>query len=245
LLAYFLHWGLFGTLCIQLYLYYEAFPNDRAANKYLVYGVCSIEIVQTMLVTHDGFAMFAYGFGNVEALTTMYFNWLTVPIMSGITAFIGQSFYAFRIHVLSKRWILPGLIVCISLTSTVGGIITGVYSFEGASSSVPANPRLQVWCGASALSDILIAISMTYFLTRHNTSFRQTRVLISRLVRLTIETGSITALVALANLMLFFAYPGQSFYATPALIMPKLYANTILVVLNARFEITGGRSAST
>ncbi len=35
-----------------------------------------------MLVTHDAFAMFGYGFGDIETLTDMHFNWLTVPIMS-------------------------------------------------------------------------------------------------------------------------------------------------------------------
>jgi hypothetical protein len=48
--------------------------------------------------------------------------------------------------------------------------------------------------------------------------------------------------VALANLILFFAFPGKAYYTTPGFIMPKLYANSILAVLNARFRIVGGRA---
>ncbi len=39
-----------------------------------------------MLVTHDALAMFGYGFGDLEALTRMDFNWLVVPVMGGVGA---------------------------------------------------------------------------------------------------------------------------------------------------------------
>ncbi|KAJ7153927.1 hypothetical protein C8R43DRAFT_1186753 [Mycena crocata] len=241
-----LHWGLFGTLTIQIYLYYQAFPKDRSFNKYLVYGIYLFEFVQTMLVTHSAFATFGYGFGNVAALTNMHFAWLTVPIMSGIVAFVGQSFYAYRLHVLSKSWGLSIVIIAVSLTSTGGALATGVFSYQVDDVTLLNNRKTStavgIWCGGSALCDILIAVAMTYYLAKSDTGFRQTRVLISKLIRLTIETGSITALCALANLILFFAFPGTAYYGTPALLMPKIYANTILAVLNARFQILGGRA---
>ncbi|PBK61346.1 hypothetical protein ARMSODRAFT_669717 [Armillaria solidipes] len=244
-----LHWGLFGTLSVQLYLYYLAFPKDRTFTKSLVYGIYIVEFAQTMLVTHDAFAMFGYGFGDIETLTDMHFNWLTVPIMSAAAACVGQGFYAYRIFILSKSRIIPILVICVSLTSSVAAIITGVYSFQ-AGSIIKLNNRktsvaVGIWCGASALCDIVIAICMTYYLMRRDTGFRQTRILVTKLIRLTIETGSVTAVVALLNLILFYAFPRQTFYGTPALIMPKLYANTVYMVLNSRIRILGGRDTYT
>lgn len=49
-------------------------------------------------------------------------------------------------------------------------------------------------------------------------------------------------MIALAYLILFFAFPGRTYYVAPGLIMPKIYANSIMAVLNARFNIVGGRS---
>ncbi|KAF8142933.1 hypothetical protein K438DRAFT_1634528, partial [Mycena galopus ATCC 62051] len=247
IVAYLLHWGLFGTLSIQLYLYYQAFPNDRLSNKCLVYGVYIVELAQTILVTHDAFSNFGYGFGNLSALTNMHFDWLTVPIMSGFAvACVGQSFYAYRVYILSKSKITPILIVAVSLTSMVGALITGAFSFIAGDITRLNNRRTStavgVWCAGSAACDILIATCMTYYLMKGGSGYRQTRVLISKLIRLTVETGSITAVVALSNLILFFAFPGKTYYTTPALIMPKLYANTILAVLNSRFQILGGRA---
>ncbi|KAJ6503140.1 hypothetical protein DFH09DRAFT_864789, partial [Mycena vulgaris] len=98
-----------------------------------------------------------------------------------------------------------------------------------------------VWCGASALSDIIIAVCMTYYLSKYDTGFRQTCALVSKLVRLTIETGSLTALVALITVTLFLTFPDRHFFTTPAALMPTLYTNSILVILNARIQIIGGR----
>ncbi|KAK0459340.1 uncharacterized protein EV420DRAFT_316303 [Desarmillaria tabescens] len=249
IVAALLHWGLFGTLSVQLYLYYLAFPNDRNFTKYLVYGIYIVEFVQTMFVTHDAFAEFGYGFGDIVALTDVHFNWFAVPIMSGVVACVGQVFYAYRIFILSKSQIVPIFVICLSLTSSVAAIITGAYSFE-AGNIIELNKRkfdiaAGIWCSASALCDIVIAICMAYYLMRSSTDFRRTQILLTKLIRLTIETGSVTAAVALVAVTLFFVFPHQTFYTTPALLIPKLYANTVFMVLNLRMRIMGGRDTYT
>ncbi|KAK0474414.1 hypothetical protein IW261DRAFT_1341552, partial [Armillaria novae-zelandiae] len=107
IVGYLLHWGLFGTLSVQL-----SFPNDKKFTKYLVYGIYIIEFVQMVLYTHDAFAEFGYSFGDVEALIAMNFNWLTLPAV----ACIGQVFYAYRIFILSKSRIVPLFISCVRFT---------------------------------------------------------------------------------------------------------------------------------
>ncbi|PBK86537.1 hypothetical protein ARMGADRAFT_1086385 [Armillaria gallica] len=249
IIAFLLHWGLFGTLSMQLYLYYLAFPKDRKITKYLVYGVYIVEFVQTMLFTHDAFAMFGYGFGDIKALVRMNFNWLTIPIMTAAVAFVGQVFYAYRIFILSKSRVVPIFIICVSLTSSVAGIITGVYGFQADDITELNNLKMYIavgiLCGASALCDIIIAICMTYYLQRSTTGFRSTQMVVMKLIRLTVETGSVTAVVALLSFILFFAFPHQTFYGTPSIIIPKLYANAVLMVLNSRIRIVGGRDTDT
>ncbi|KAK0451660.1 hypothetical protein EV421DRAFT_2031407 [Armillaria borealis] len=247
-----LNWGLFGTLSVQLYLYYLAFPNDRRFTKYLVYGIYVIELVQTVLVAHDLFAMLGYGFGDVDALTRINFRWLIVPIMSAVAACVGQFFYAYRIFVLSKSRKIAIFIICVSLTSSVAAMIKGTYSFQAGNTTKLNNRKTHIvagiWCGAAALCDILIAIYMTYYassfsflLMRRNSCFRRTQMLITKIIRLTIETGSVTAIVSLLSYILYIAFPHQTFYIAPALLVPKLYANAIYMVLNSRFQIIGGR----
>ncbi|KAK0486505.1 hypothetical protein IW261DRAFT_1393504 [Armillaria novae-zelandiae] len=249
IVAYLLHWGLFGTLSVQLYLYYLAFPMDRKFTKCLVYGIYFIEFAQTMIFTHDAFATFGPGFGDIETLTGMYSNWFTVPIMSAMSACIGQAFYAYRIFILSKSLLVPTFVICVSLTSLAAGIVGGVWFFPADNLTELNSPRISIaigiLCGAAALCDIIIAIFMTYYLIRGNTGFRGTQMLVTKLIRLIIETGSVTAVVALLSFVLFFAFPHQTFYRTSTLIVAKLYANSFCMVLNSRIRIIGGRETYT
>ncbi|KAK0236501.1 hypothetical protein EDD85DRAFT_1024777 [Armillaria nabsnona] len=237
-----LNWGLFGTLSVQL-----SFPNDSRLLKYLVYGIYVIESVQTIFVAHDTFAMFG-----------LNYNWITVPITSAVAAGVAQVFYAYRIFVVSISRIISIFIICISMTSSVAAMIAGISAFQ-AGVITKFNTRkisitIGIWCGASALCDIIIAICMTHYASsfslpdifidvdiipyltmRSTTNFRRTRILVTKIIRLTIETGSVTAVV------LFIALPHQNFsYMTFGVLVPKLYANTVYMV-NSRFQIIGGR----
>ncbi|KAF9010873.1 hypothetical protein BDZ89DRAFT_1078082, partial [Hymenopellis radicata] len=240
---------LFGTLTVQLYLYYEAFPQDRLFNKCLAYSIYILEFVQTVLVMHDAFATFGPGFGDVQAITDIHFEWFSIPVLSGLVAFVGQTFYAYHIYTFTTRRAFPVLIVAISLTSSIAGFVVGAFGFEAGSLTLLNNRRTYiftgVWCGGAALSDTLIATCMTYYLLQSDTGFRRTHALISKLIRLTIETGSVTALVAITTLVLFFALPGTMFEGCFALLIPKVYANMIFVVLNSRLRIVGGRATYT
>ncbi|KIJ36587.1 hypothetical protein M422DRAFT_124423, partial [Sphaerobolus stellatus SS14] len=100
-----------------------------------------------------------------------------------------------------------------------------------------------VWLAGSAACDVTIAISMTYYLSRKETHLKRTSAVINRLIRLTIETGSLTATVAIVDITLYLVFPHQDYHTAPALTLAKLYSNTLLVVFNSRLRIVGGRGS--
>ncbi|KAF7342775.1 hypothetical protein MSAN_01992700 [Mycena sanguinolenta] len=261
IIAHLADWALFATLTVQLYLYYQAFPNDRLFSKCLVYGVYSIQLVQIILSTADAFKMFGSHYGDVSALTQVDFAWFTVPFTIALDSIIVQSFYAFRIFILSKSRIIPAFIVLASTAVCVDGFIDAISTFKAGnlttlhgreisttfavctrvSETIPSLNTFLVLIPFDLLNPVLTGLQ----LTKTNTGFRRTNALVSKLIRLTIETGSLTAVVALTTLILFFAFPGQVYYTTLANIMPSMYANTMFAVLNSRFKIVGGRSTET
>ncbi|KAK0483070.1 hypothetical protein EDD18DRAFT_1084260 [Armillaria luteobubalina] len=241
--GFLLHWGLFGTLSIQLYLYYLAFPKDRRFVKYLVYGIYIVEMAQTILVTYNAYMILGYDFSGLDAFTDKHFNWLAVPIMGGIAASVGQGFYAYRIFILSRSRIVVAFITFVSLIGFVAAIIAGVCTFQEKYTDAH-DQRVDISIGilyaGYALCDIAIAICMTYYLMRSKPDLHCTQILVTKLIRLIIETGSLTAATALVIPILYFLFPQRTFYMTPALIVSKLYANTIYMVLNSRIRIMGG-----
>ncbi|KAG7444391.1 uncharacterized protein BT62DRAFT_240290 [Guyanagaster necrorhizus] len=233
------NWGLFGCLVVQIYFYYLNYSTDGPAVRGVVAFALVLEIVQTILVTHDAFITFCSQWGTPSALLQVGYIWLTLPIFGSLMSFIAQSFYAWRLHLLAKtRW-LPAIIILISLTQLIAGIVTGaiVIGINDVRDLHKSFKAASVWLAGTALCDIIIAMSMVIFLTRSKTGFHRTDVLLTRIIVVTIETGFASAIVALVDMILFLTFRDENWHLCTAMMLSKLYANSLLVVLNSRKRI--------
>jgi len=249
LIGYILNWGLFGVLSMQVYVYYLAFPKDRAAYKALVYGAFLLEATQTFLFTSSAFRTFATGFGNPAVLDQVDILWFSVPIMSGLVAFIAQGFYAYRITVLAQTKYIAGLIMLLSSLQLGGSIANGVDTkravlfshFLKRDSFITAG----IWEGGSAACNIVIAVCMTYYLQHHDTGVKKNPILLTKIIRMTIETGALTAIVALVTLILTFLPGRPMYYQASISVLGKIYANSMMVAFNSRMMIGSSSTTST
>ncbi|KAJ8087642.1 hypothetical protein PM082_006476 [Marasmius tenuissimus] len=245
LMGYLLNYGLYGVVCVQTYIYYTAFPNDKRIFRSLVYSVFAIDTIQTAMITYDAFQSFGYGYGNLDKLGRIGLLWLDLCFCDGIIAFMVQSYYAYRIRLLSdSKILLPGAIFITAFIQLVGAITAGSLA-----ATITYLSELRdrcfvgsiMWLAGSATCDVLIAISMAWVLSRKNSSYKETQDLIRRIIILTMETGSLTALAATADLIIFMGFPQLDVHITFTLTLAKLYSNSLLVSLNARVKIPGSR----
>ncbi|TFK80140.1 hypothetical protein K466DRAFT_605580 [Polyporus arcularius HHB13444] len=244
LVAIFLAWGLQGALVVQCYIYQTCFPNDRISFKLLVWGVFIWEWVQLGLVTQTYFDIYVYNYGSIASLTSYHSTWFSVPIMSAVVSFAVQCFFAWRIWVLSLSRLLTGIIIFFSFAQAAlevaGGIIIRLTDANAAHASLN-RPIVSTSLIVATVVDVLIAASMTYLLLRAKTGMKQSDAIIHKLARVGIETGAATAAVAFIYAVFFMTHQNDLLFECPALVLPKLYANTLLVSLNNRaFTFRGG-----
>ncbi|KAK0234839.1 hypothetical protein EDD85DRAFT_95216 [Armillaria nabsnona] len=253
LIGCFLSLILYGILCDQVYIYYISFPKDNLASKTVVYLLWLTETVQTVISIHDTFDTFCYDFGNLPGLNNVRLTWLTLPILSGFVGCIAQLFYAWRMYKFSKRarWLCIAISV-IAFVQFAAAICCGIQvRNSGHYSNLQKNSKVRVtatiWLGARALCDTAIALGMTYLSRRAQTGLKSNRILLSRLIRLTIETGTATAAIAAIDMALFLACPNNNYHTIPANCLVKMYSNTVLAVCNSRMtgRIRGGREDTT
>ncbi|KAK0218936.1 hypothetical protein IW262DRAFT_1066740 [Armillaria fumosa] len=248
LISCFLGLILYGILCDQVYIYYISFPNDYLVTKTVVYVLWLAETIQTVSNIIDTFDTFCYNFGNVSELDNVHLTWFTIPILSGFVGCVAQLFYAWRMYKFSKkaRWLCIMLSV-IAFAQFAAAICCGhlVRKYDRYS-DLQKNSEIKVaaviWLSGAALCDAAIALCMTYLLSRAQPGLKSTQALLSRLIRLAIETGTATAALALVNIALFLAYP-NNYHTVPAKCLIKMYSNTVLAVCNNRMtrRIRGGR----
>ncbi|KAF8879468.1 hypothetical protein BD779DRAFT_1150238 [Infundibulicybe gibba] len=244
LLGYLFNWGLYGILSVQVYLYYLAFPKDRLSTKCLVFGTYLVETIQTILITHDIYDSFGSGFGNLTVLGSIQLEWLGVPIISGIVACAVQIFFAYRIFILSRSKLLGSVVCVIAVTQCGAGIAQGIQALQlhdFSNAQTKAFVSCIIWGAGSAGCDIIITISMTYYLSKTEASFKSGCTWITRLIWLTIGTGAMTAVVATVGIALFLAFPQKTYFQTSSLIQAKLYSNTLVVIFNSRIRLVDGR----
>jgi len=214
----------------------------------LVGGIFLLETTQTILCTHDAFNAYAKGYGNLTALGSAQLEWLAVPIFSGIVSCAVQMYYGYRLQLLSGSKPLGLVIAAIALTQGTSAIVQGVQAFfigNFADLASKAFVSCIIWLAGSATCDVLIAISMTFVLLRKDTQIPQTHAMITRIVRLVVETGCLTALAATIDVTLFLSFKHQSYHACVALTLAKLYSNSLMVIFNSRLRIVDGRNSTT
>ncbi|KZT10009.1 uncharacterized protein LAESUDRAFT_796739, partial [Laetiporus sulphureus 93-53] len=219
ILGMFFNWALLGMLIVQVYIYYICFPRDRFAMKCFVYAVLAYEIVQTGLITADAFHNWVYGYGNIKALATFYNGWFSVPVMCGVLSAGVQSFFAWRIYMLSRAHVLvAGIVIICNILQMSAAIASGV----------------KAWLAGSAFTDIVIAVAMTYLLSRSKSGVKHSDAMVNRLITLVVETGSLTATVATIDLILFTVKPNTFLHMCPCFTVVVRYANTLLINFNNR-----------
>ncbi|KAJ3903778.1 hypothetical protein F5879DRAFT_1035242 [Lentinula edodes] len=90
------------------------------------------------------------------------------------------------------------------------------------------------WLASFAVTDILITVTLVWILWKKRTNIRATDDAVSRIIRLTVQTGAITAFSAILDVILFLAIPNTTVNFVWDFALSKLYTNALISILNAR-----------
>ncbi|OCH88471.1 hypothetical protein OBBRIDRAFT_88138 [Obba rivulosa] len=156
-----------------------------------------------------------------------------------------QLFFAWRVNTVSDGK-LAALFICVcSLCQWFGGLgtsiaLTKVHEFtEFRRFQVP----VAIWLVSSVLADMTITIILVKFLHQHKTGFPSIDDVVDKIIRLTVQTGLITTLCAIVDLIVFLSVP-SAFHLVFNLPLSKLYSNSLLSNLNSRtgWHLEGGNA---
>ncbi|KAB5592809.1 hypothetical protein CTheo_3729 [Ceratobasidium theobromae] len=151
-----------------------------------------------------------------------------------------QSFFAWRIIKLTGQkwlgcslWVLAFTQLVAGAIGTVGGFVVKDFA-RFRELKVPVT----VWLGTGTVTDVLITGVLIWYLHTHRTGYSKTDDVITKLIRLTMQTGLIVTIWAAINLFLYLFLPeGNNVYLFFQLPLCKLYTNTLMSTLNARVSL--------
>ncbi|KAJ7811635.1 hypothetical protein B0H14DRAFT_2859560 [Mycena olivaceomarginata] len=128
-----------------------------------------------------------------------------LKIKAGISTAV-QLYVAWRIERLTEAYLFPVLISVLSLVSLGGGIsvtyLVASHDDFTFALSPKFRPFVTTWLSSSTACDVLMSAVLIYSLVQAPTDRY-----VDRIIRLTVQTGSITAITAMVDLLVFFLKP--------------------------------------
>ncbi|KDQ58623.1 hypothetical protein JAAARDRAFT_674729 [Jaapia argillacea MUCL 33604] len=232
---------LMGVMCVQCTLYFTTFKQDRKGIQPLVWSLLVADTVNTAFLVAVLYGDVITNFGDLNAAEHTTWPATAGPLLNTIIATCVQCFFARRVYFLTPhRWVVIPIAIGISL-QFVGGITVTIISNLLPNVVEWNEPRMKIPLitnvALGAVVDSLITAILTWTLRQSRTGISITDHLVTKLIRLTVQTGMVTTAVAVIDLILFLSssYP---FHLITGLILAKVYTNSLMSTLNARIMIS-------
>jgi len=234
---------LYGISLTQTFFYISHFKQDKWFMKTLVLVIFVADTMNTVFDVVYVYDSLILHYDDPAAIANANWVFATDPAMGSLIASMVQIFFAWRVKVITGNiWIMIVLLFG-SIVSGLGGVATSI-----AIGIVPNFLEFQrfkapviVWLVSSALVDVTITGFLTWHLRKHRTGFTHTDDVLSKIIRLTVQTGLITSIWAVIDLAVFLAV-STGVHLIFNFPLSKLYSNSLLSSLNAR---SGWSTAST
>ncbi|KAJ7586792.1 hypothetical protein C8J56DRAFT_107164 [Mycena floridula] len=236
LIGAFLSTVLYGVSLVQMFIYYRTAKRDPLWMRLLVLYLLIAETANTGFNIALVYEPLILKFGEKVALVTSPVflradGAVTVAISTPV-----QLFMAWRIKALTGSMLAAAGIGLLAVVACAGGIATSVF--------VTLKPNFQqfnqftaapsTWLIASAVCDVAIAVLLFYALSKKKSGFADMDDYITRIMLITVQTGALTAVAALADAIVFVSIKESTIFFSWDLSLSKLYTNTLLSSLNAR-----------
>ncbi|TBU52331.1 hypothetical protein BD310DRAFT_981947 [Dichomitus squalens] len=236
LLGTFIGLMLYGLTVHQTYRYFRLYPTDIPVLVYLVLAILTIETVHTAMIMAACYYHLVSNYFNPITLLEGHWSTRIITPTSGLCILVCQAFYARRVwyvghqyrYIVGVAGVLMLALLAFTISATVEGFILPLSNFHRDSWMV------SVLFSLAVAIDILLTSSLIFVLVRSRTGFKRTDFTIDIIVVYAINTGLLTSIVGLLGAIFAIILPGNFIYIGISIVATKLYANSVLAVLNSR-----------
>ncbi|KAH7926920.1 hypothetical protein BV22DRAFT_1194012 [Leucogyrophana mollusca] len=227
---------LFGIMIMQCYVYFERYKSDKLWVRCVVWLLLVLDALSSSFAMEMTYNYLVTNFTNVDAIAYTNLGITPYPVLTGITAFVVQCFFAWRIRVLTGNTLLAIVIALLSsvqLLASIGTMIGGIIVQQFAELDRVKQVSL-LWLLGSVVTDAIITVALVWFLRNSRTGFAPTDNLTGKIIRLTVQTGLLTTTCALGVVIAYLVSTNTTMHLAFGLPLSKLYTNSLMSSLNAR-----------
>ncbi|KAH8994399.1 hypothetical protein EDB86DRAFT_1273311 [Lactarius hatsudake] len=230
-----------GITAVQTWIYYWQYGNrDPKSLRLFIAVIFLLDALHTSLCIYSIYWYLVLNFGNVEILHHNIWSMKAQIDINGLVGYMVQLYYARRVYIGDGReYHHPDHHCNIRIYSSSHRMLVFIFRSRHAS----LIPVTCIGMASSVVADILIAGSMCWFLYHKRTGFARTDSVIMTLMTYSVHSGLLTSVLACAVLISFAMAPSAKYSDIFLWPMGKLYANSLLAMLNSRDYVRERSSA--
>lgn len=231
---------LLGTICYHTTTYFRYhFNSDTFFCKSIV--VCLVAFTASLGIL-DFITLYrrlVSDYGECEKFDTQDWTAWMEPSLTACIAFVAHIFYIFRCWAVIRSPVVCISLGVVALSALISGITSTIFCF-----SIGRVSKLEeviipaiIWFASSGICDLGIASVLVLYFWRRESVLRSTNTVITRLRRTSVETGLLTAVCALVNLILFASMPEKGYGMLVHYPMSHVYTLSVLYTLLGRQDL--------
>ncbi|KAI0747286.1 hypothetical protein BC629DRAFT_1561681 [Irpex lacteus] len=231
---------LYGLAIAQVYFYFTTY-HDNQPTRILVLLLCILETVHAVVCILSTYTFLISDFADPLRLLNIAWSEGTAVYLEVIISGFVHSFYVHRIWRLCQNTAILaylGIVLCarvvVALRATAYLCMEETWNALGSS-----NAYKRITLAALSLNvmvDISITLAFLLSLRRSHSlaHTRSTRTILQKIGHYALSSGILTAIISITTLILFIVYPSQLHYGGALMMLAKVYANSMLAMLNRR-----------
>ncbi|KAF8211359.1 hypothetical protein K438DRAFT_37893 [Mycena galopus ATCC 62051] len=206
---------IYGISILQVYLYYRNYHADRASLKSMVALLFLLDTLSTIFVAHSLYTFYVLNFEKSPAVDLIIpWSFSTEKLLVTLITFIAQCFYAHAIWKVTVNKFVAGSIIFLAVTCLALGIVTTVEIFT--IFNVIGTRKFSILSGLvqglAALNDVIITISMIFYLNHNRSGLPSTTMFVDKLILYAVSRGVLTAVCQILFLVTNVALPGSTYW---------------------------------
>lgn len=234
---------LYGFMFMQCYLYMSVFKRDATWIKIFVAYLLLADTLNTAFTAAILYEYLIAHYGEVDYLSHATWLFSTDPALTGIISCSVQLFFAYRVKRLTGNTWLAVAISLLAVVAACGALGSAIavnwwHDFDDFRNFKAV---VVIWLVCAAVADVLVTGVLVWYLRRKRTGLVGTDLFLDRIVRLTIQTGLLTAVFAVVDVVLFLSSP-TTLHFLFNMPLAKLYTNSLMSNLNSRSGWEGSDS---
>jgi len=237
LIGAFLNTILYGVLLVQTFIYWRTYRNDSTWLRYFILYLVVVETLNTGMDIAIIYEPMVKRYATPHATKFVPLMLYAEPLMTGVISTPIQLFVAWRIKVISGSWVMASIICFFATCSFIGSLAGTIAAslFPEYEQLQDFKPAIITWLTSSAAADVLITVSLVWSLYKRRSNVsKKTNAVVDRIIRLTVQTGLITAISAIVDVVTFTTVTHSTMNFVFDFALGKLYTNSLLSTLNAR-----------